>query len=120
MIIPGKQRQIMKTKESQKNWRSLGGFFLCFASIFANGEYPKLHEYSTALCAFFVSIGVLMLATNILLKDFLLGIIILIATYLIPISYFLRNRSTGAYWEFILFAGITTWNIALSIPLIVK
>jgi hypothetical membrane protein len=95
----------------------IGGIFLCLASIFTTNKRPLLHTVSAGACVFFVSLGVILLSMQLLATNKIIGIVALGATMLIPISYLLRNKLTGAYWEFVLFSGVFIWNIVLTVPL---
>jgi len=96
----------------------LGGVALCFASIFPTGKHTVLHTLSAALSATLVGIGVTLMSLNLLSLSTILGSITIGATFLVPASYLLRHKLTGAYWELILFGGVAIWNFTFSIPLI--
>ncbi len=70
----------------------IGGVFLCLASVFSLKNYPGVHSITAFLSASFVGLGVLLLIFTILRQNPILGITLLIATMLIPISFILRNK----------------------------
>ncbi len=96
----------------------LGGLVLCLASIFTTKNIIILHSLVSTLSAVFVGSGVMLVSLSLLYGNAALGIVNFAATLLLPISFLLRHRLTGGYWELLLLSGIGIWNITLSIPLI--
>jgi hypothetical membrane protein len=97
----------------------IGGIFLCLASVYSLKNNSRIHMFTVFLSTTSVGFGVLLLTLFILRVNYLLGIIVLFATTLVPISCMLRNKLKGGYWELLLFSAIAIWNVALSIPLII-
>jgi hypothetical membrane protein len=95
----------------------LGGIFLCLASIFPLNKYHKLHHFSAVLCAIFVSLGVLFLALGILEIHFILGLILLVVTCLILLSYLLRLFLPGGLYQIPMLTLVGVWNILFSVYL---
>jgi len=105
------------TGSIEKTLFIVGGIFLCLASVFTSIKYPFIHAISAGVCTLLVSIGVILLSFQLFSSNRIIATTALMATLLIPASYLLRNKFTGAFWEFILFSGVFIWNITLTIPL---
>lgn len=96
----------------------IGGVALCLAGVFTDKKHGSLHALVSSVSAVLVVFGVVALSFELLGRNPLAAISVILAAILIPVSYLLRKRLPGAEWEIILFSGVFVWNIVLTLPLI--
>ncbi|MCB9823455.1 DUF998 domain-containing protein [Candidatus Nomurabacteria bacterium] len=96
----------------------IGGVCLILSSFITMKSHKEMHSNFSNFSSLFVGLGLLLLSLSLLSTNLYLGILLILGSLLIPISYLVKGKLRGAYWEVVLFTGFLICNVVLSIPLL--
>jgi hypothetical protein len=95
----------------------LSSLFLLIISLFPVNRFPQIHGDSVIVACLLTVLTFLFLAYSLLNVHYILSILLMLATLLIPLVLLFRKKFHSYYWELLIFLVVVFWDISLALYL---